>query len=74
MADNRPLNICPKNDIETNGINTFKIFIIMFLKYFFFLTLNAIINKTINKNRMLMMIIFITIKYTIFFPCKNSIK
>ena len=74
MADNRPLNICPKNDIETNGINTFKIFIIMFLKYFFFLTLNAIINKKTNKNRIHIMIIFITIKYTIFFPRINSIK
>ena len=74
MADNSPLNICPKNDIENNGINAFKIFIIMFLKYFFFLTLNAIINKKTNKNRIHIMIIFITIKYTIFFPRINSIK
>ena len=74
MADNSPSNICPKNDIENNGMDTFKTFINIFLKYFSFLKFKAITNKTINKNRMHMMIIFITIKYTIFFPCKNSIK
>ena len=36
--------------------------------------MNAINNKKINKKKMHIIIIFIIIKYSFFFQCKNSIK
>ena len=66
-------NICPKNEIDIRGIMIFRILKFIGLKKNFFCILKVIINSPININTIIIITISIIIKYTPFFPLKNSI-